>query len=65
MSETQKIIEIEVLRYTPESDDEPHLQVFKVPSDFADSSTTQDEWDQIVFHKSEQLRAFWDERFAA
>lgn len=41
------------------------LQVFKVPSDFADSSTTQDEWDQIVFHKSEQLRAFWDERFAA
>ena len=31
MSETQKIIEIEVLRYNPESDDEPHLQVFKVP----------------------------------
>ena len=41
------------------------LQVFKVPSDFADSSTTQDEWDQIVAHKSEQLRAFWNERFAA
>lgn len=38
------------------------LQVFKVPSDFADSSTTDAEWDEIVFRKSEQLRAFWDER---
>lgn len=36
------------------------LQVFKIPSDFADSSTTDEEWDTIVFRKSEQLRAFWD-----
>lgn len=38
------------------------LQMFKIPSDFADSSTTDAEWDEIVFRKSEQLRAFWDER---
>ncbi|MBK0421590.1 purine-nucleoside phosphorylase [Leucobacter sp. CSA2] len=38
------------------------LQMFKVPSDFADSSTTDEEWDVIVFRKSEQLRAFWEER---
>lgn len=36
------------------------LQIFKVPSDFADSSTTDAEWDEIVFTKSAQLRAFWD-----
>lgn len=36
------------------------LQLFKVPSDFADSATTDAEWDEIVFRKSEQLRAFWD-----
>jgi adenosylhomocysteine nucleosidase len=36
------------------------LQMFKVPSDFADSATTDEEWDTIVFRKSEQLRAFWD-----
>ncbi|MBK0418345.1 purine-nucleoside phosphorylase [Leucobacter sp. CSA1] len=34
------------------------LQVFKVPSDFADSSTTAEEWDTVVFSKSDQLRAF-------
>lgn len=34
------------------------LQVFKVPSDFADSSTTQDEWDGIAGTKSEQLLEF-------
>lgn len=38
------------------------LQLFKVPSDFADSATTDEEWDVIVFRKSEQLRAFWEER---
>lgn len=38
------------------------LQLFKVPSDFADSSTTDEEWDEIVFAKSRQLRGFWDER---
>ena len=36
------------------------LQVFKVPSDFADSATTDEDWDSIVHRKSEQLRAFWD-----
>ena len=40
------------------------LQMFKIPSDFADSSTTDEEWDTIVFRKSEQLRAFWDARLA-
>lgn len=34
------------------------LVMLKVPSDFADSSTTDEEWDTIVFRKSEQLRAF-------
>ncbi|NLA65025.1 MAG: purine-nucleoside phosphorylase [Leucobacter sp.] len=34
------------------------LQIFKVPSDFADSSTTQEEWDDIAVSKSEQLFAF-------
>lgn len=38
------------------------LQLFKIPSDFADSSTTDEEWDEIVFRKSEQLRAFYEER---
>ncbi|TDP89825.1 adenosylhomocysteine nucleosidase [Leucobacter luti] len=38
------------------------LQLFKIPSDFADSATTDEEWDTIVFRKSEQLRAFWDAR---
>ncbi|MFV0433129.1 MAG: purine-nucleoside phosphorylase [Leucobacter sp.] len=40
------------------------LQVFKIPSDFADSSTTDEEWDTIVFRKSEQLREFWDRLLA-
>lgn len=38
------------------------LQVFKAPSDFADSSTTQDEWDGVVGSKSEQLLAFAKDR---
>ncbi|UOQ57744.1 nucleosidase [Leucobacter allii] len=40
------------------------LQLFKIPSDFADSATTDAEWDEIVFRKSAQLRAFWDARLA-
>ena len=40
------------------------MQMFKIPSDFADSSTTDEEWDTIVFRKSEQLRDFWEERLA-
>ncbi|MGO1810825.1 MAG: phosphorylase family protein, partial [Canibacter sp.] len=35
------------------------LKAFKIPSDFADSSTTDEEWDEIVFLKSGQLRHFW------
>lgn len=38
------------------------LQVFKAPSDFADSATTDEEWDTIVFRKSEQLLAFAEAR---
>lgn len=38
------------------------LQMFKIPSDFADSSTTDAEWDTIVFRKSEQLREFCESR---
>lgn len=34
------------------------LQLFKVPSDFADSSTTQDEWDGVAVSKSRQLFEF-------
>lgn len=34
------------------------LQLFKAPSDFADSSTTQDEWDGVVVSKSRQLLDF-------
>lgn len=37
------------------------LQIFKAPSDFADSSTTQDEWDGVVLSKSQQLLAFAEE----
>lgn len=37
------------------------LRVYKVPSDFADSATTGEEWDEIAETKSEQLRRFWDE----
>ncbi|WP_431711551.1 purine-nucleoside phosphorylase [Glutamicibacter uratoxydans] len=36
------------------------LQIFKVPSDFADSNTTIDDWFAVVARKSAQLRAFWD-----
>jgi len=38
------------------------LRVFKSPSDFADSSTTQGEWDGIVMSKSEQLLRFAEDR---
>lgn len=36
------------------------IRVFKIPSDFADSATTQQHWDDIVHLKSRQLRAFYD-----
>lgn len=34
------------------------LEMYKAPSDFADSGTTQEEWDEIVFAKSTQLLRF-------
>ena len=37
------------------------LQIFKVPSDFADSSTTIDDWFAVVARKSAQLRSFWEQ----
>ncbi len=37
------------------------INIFKVPSDFADSSLTDADWDEIVFLKSQQLRHFYDE----
>lgn len=40
------------------------LQLFKIPSDYADSSTTMQEWDEIAVTKSHQLREFWDARLA-
>lgn len=40
------------------------LQIFKVPSDFADSTTTDAEWDEIVFEKSRHLLEFWEERLS-
>lgn len=38
------------------------LQVFKAPSDFADSATTDEEWDTVVFSKSDQLLQFAEAR---
>ena len=38
------------------------LQVFKTPSDFADSSTTMDEWDGAVVSNSRQLFEFAESR---
>jgi len=38
------------------------LEIFKTPSDFADSSTTQDEWDGVVVSKSQQLFNFAQDR---
>lgn len=40
------------------------LQIFKIASDFADSSTTMQEWDDIVHAKSRQLREFWDTKLS-
>ncbi|GAA0189730.1 nucleosidase [Glutamicibacter creatinolyticus] len=37
------------------------LQIFKVPSDFADSSTTIEDWLAVVARKSAQLRTFWEQ----
>lgn len=37
------------------------LQIFKIPSDFADSNTTIEDWFEVVERKSRQLRAFWDQ----
>lgn len=37
------------------------LQIFKVPSDLADSNTTIDDWLAVVARKSAQLREFWEQ----
>ncbi|MBT1035608.1 purine-nucleoside phosphorylase [Canibacter sp. lx-45] len=37
------------------------IRIFKVPSDFADDTLTDADWDEIVFLKSQQLRYFYDE----
>ncbi|MFR0636920.1 purine-nucleoside phosphorylase [Arthrobacter sp. LS16] len=37
------------------------LQIFKIPSEFADSNTTIEDWFEVVERKSRQLRAFWDQ----
>ncbi|MFJ2619090.1 purine-nucleoside phosphorylase [Glutamicibacter sp. NPDC087344] len=36
------------------------LQIFKIPSDYADSSASIDDWDEIAKQKSFQLREFFD-----
>lgn len=36
------------------------LQIFKIPSDYADDSASIDEWDDIAKQKSVQLREFYD-----
>lgn len=36
------------------------LQIFKIPSDYADDSASIDEWDEIAKQKSVQLREFYD-----
>lgn len=36
------------------------LQIFKIPSDYADDSASIDEWDDIAKQKSVQLREFFD-----
>lgn len=40
------------------------LQVFKIPSDFADSATTDAQWDEIVVERSARLHDFWRCRLA-
>ncbi|UXN31579.1 purine-nucleoside phosphorylase [Glutamicibacter sp. M10] len=36
------------------------LQIFKIPSDYADDSASIDEWDEIAKQKSVALREFYD-----
>lgn len=38
------------------------IDIFKIPSDFADSNTTDEDWDSIVKRKSEQLLDFARDR---
>ena len=40
------------------------LQIFKIPSDYADDSASIDEWDEIAKQKSIALRAFYDKNLA-
>lgn len=40
------------------------LQIFKIPSDYADDSASIDEWDDIAKAKSVQLREFYEKNLA-
>lgn len=40
------------------------LQIFKIPSDYADDSASIDEWDEIAKQKSVQLREFYDKHLS-
>lgn len=40
------------------------LQIFKIPSDYADNSASIDEWDEIAKQKSFQLREFFDKNLS-
>lgn len=62
MSEGQKTIEIEVLRYNPETDEKPHLQVFQVP--FTDDMSVLQGAQYIKDHLDGTLSFRWSCRMA-
>lgn len=62
MSDSQRIIEIEVLRYNPESDKEPHLEVYKVP--FSDDMSVLQGVQYIKDHFDGSLTFRWSCRMA-
>ena len=62
MSESQKTIEIEVLRYNPETDQAPHLQVFQVP--FTDDMSVLQGAQYIKDHLDGSLSFRWSCRMA-
>lgn len=62
MSDSTKIIEIEVLRYNPETDKEPSLQVFEVP--FTDDMSVLQGVQYIKDHLDGSLSFRWSCRMA-
>ncbi len=62
MSDSTKIIEIEVLRYNPETDKEPSLQVFEVP--FTDDMSVLQGIQYIKDHLDGSLSFRWSCRMA-